>query len=111
MREGREIIFSTADEYDRVIEDDHIGVLLGFYISPNVEETVSKTYKYIIRHRPDVYFTEYNALGPAERITETIQRYVDAGASKFVVRPLCRAEETIEQLDILGRDVLPQFHK
>ena len=111
IREGREIIFSTADEHGRVIEDDHIGVLVGYYISSNVEETVSKTYDYVTRHRPDVYFTEYSALGPAERIAETIQTYVDAGASKFVVRPLCSAHETTEQLDILGRDVLPHFHK
>ena len=86
-------------------------MLIGYYISPNVEETVSKTYEYVIRHRPDVYFTEYSALGPAELIAETIQRYVNAGASKFVVRPLCRADETMEQLAILGSEVLPQFHK
>ena len=111
VTEGREIIFATAKENNREIEDDHIGVLLGYYIAPNVEETVAKTYNYVTRHRPDAYFTEYSALGPSEAIAETIQRYVDAGASKFVLRPLCPAEETMEQLEILGSDVLPQFHK
>lgn len=111
ITEGREIIFQTAKENDREIEDDHIGVLIGYYMSPNVEETVAKTYNYVTRHRPDAYFTEYSALGPSEAISETIQRYVDAGASKFVMRPLCQAEETMEQLDMLGTEVLPQFHK
>ncbi|PKB73437.1 MAG: hypothetical protein BZY75_01785 [SAR202 cluster bacterium Io17-Chloro-G7] len=111
VTEGREIIFDTAKEYNREIEDDHTGVLIGYYISPNVEETVAKTYNYVTRHRPDAYFTEYSALGPAEAIAETIQRYVEAGASKFVMRPLCPAEETMEQLYILGSDVLPMFVK
>ncbi len=111
VKEGREIIFETAKEYNREIEDDHTGVLIGYYISPKVEETVAKTYNYVTRHRPDAYFTEYSALGPAEAIAETIQRYVEAGASKFVMRPLCPAEETMEQLDILGSDVLPMFVK
>ncbi len=111
VTEGREIIFDTAKENNREIEDDHVGVLIGYYISSNVEETVAKTYKYVTRHRPDAYFTEYSALGPSEAISETIQRYVEAGASKFVMRPLCQAEETMEQLDLLGRDVLPEFLK
>ena len=111
VHDGREIIFDTAEEYDRTIEDDHIGVLVGYYISPNVEQAVSKAYEFNIRHRPDAHFTEYNAVGPPERVAEVIRRYIDAGASKFVVRPLCPAEETMEQLDIMGCEVLPQFHK
>ena len=111
VTEGREIIFATTKENNREIEDDHIGVLLGYYIAPNVEETVAKTYNYVTRHRPDAYFTEYSALGPSEVIVETIQGYIDAGASKFVLRPLCPAEETMEQLDILGSEVLPLFRK
>ena len=110
VRDGCEIIFDTAEESNREIESDHIGVLLGFYISPNVEESVSKTYNYVTRHRPDAHFTEYSAIGPAELICQTIQDYVEAGASKFVVRPLCRAEESTEQLDLMGTQVLSQFH-
>ena len=111
IHDGREIIFETAEEHDRSIENDHVGVLVGYYISPNFEETVSKTYEFVTRHRPDAYFTEYSALGPPERIAEVIQRYIDAGASKFVVRPLCPADETMEQLDMMGSEILPQFHK
>ena len=111
VRDGRKVIFDTAAQNARVIEDDHIGALVGYYVCPNLEEAVPKAYDYVTRHRPDVHFTEYSALGPPERIAETIQRYIEAGVSKFVVRPLCPAEETVEQLDILGREVLPQFHK
>ena len=112
ISEGRDIVFSTAEEHQREIEDDHIGVILGYYISPdassNIEDTVSKAHNYVTRHRPDVHFTEYSALGSAEKVAEAIHRYVEAGAYKFVVRPLCPAEETVEQLAILGSEVLPQ---
>ncbi len=109
IQEGRDILFSTAAEFGREIEDDHVGVLLGYYIAPDAEVAAATAHDYITRHRPDAHFTEYSALGPSEAICETIQRYVDAGASKFVMRPLCQADETMEQLDILGSDVLPQF--
>ena len=111
IHDGREIIFDTAEEYGRTIEDDHVGALVGYYISPSVEESVSKAYEFETRHRPDTHFTEYSALGPPERVAEVIQRYIDSGASKFVVHPLCPPDETMEQLDIMGSEILPQFHK
>jgi alkanesulfonate monooxygenase SsuD/methylene tetrahydromethanopterin reductase-like flavin-dependent oxidoreductase (luciferase family) len=111
ISDGRDIIFETAEQFDREIEEDHVGVMLGYYITPDVEEATTKAHDFITRHRPDVHFTEYTALGPAEKIAEIINAYAKAGASKFVVRPMCPAEETMEQLEIMGRDVLPMFHK
>jgi probable F420-dependent oxidoreductase len=111
IREGRDILFETAIEHHRVIEDDHVGVLLGYYIASNAEDAQPKAYRYVTRHRPDGYFTEYSAVGPPARIADAIHRYIEAGASKFVVRPLCPAEETMEQLEMLGAEVLPQFRK
>jgi len=75
-----------------------------------VEEATTKAHDFITRHRPDVYFTEYTALGPVDQIAEVINSYSEAGASKFVVRPMCPAEEAMEQLEIMGSEVLPMFH-
>ena len=111
MQEGRDIVFSTAEEYGREIEEDHIGVLLGYYIAKDTEEAADKAHKYITRHRPDAHFSEYSALGSTEQVVRTIQEYIQAGAQKFVVRPLCAADETMEQLEIMGSEVLPQFLK
>lgn len=111
VKEGRDILFATAEEYNRVIEDDHVGVLLGYYVSSDVEEATIMANRFVIRQRPDAHFTEFTAVGPVERIAEYIQRYVVSGASKFVMRPMCPAEETMEQLDILGEELLPHFHK
>lgn len=60
--------------------------------------------------RPDAIFVEYNALGSPEQVSETMQRYIEAGAHKIVVRPLCSADESMEQLEIMGSEILPHFH-
>ncbi len=111
IQDGRDIVFDTAQEYGREIEDAHIGVLLGYYIAPDTQEASSKAEKYITRQRPDAHFTEYSAVGSTEQVAQVIQQYVDSGAHKFVVRPLCRAEETVEQLEIMGTEILPHFRK
>ncbi len=111
IQEGRDIVFDTAREYDREIEEDHIGVLLGYYIAPDTKEASSKAEKFITRQRPDAHFTEYSAVGSTEQVAQVVQRYIDSGAQKFVMRPLCRAEETVEQLEIMGTEILPHFHR
>ena len=84
---------------------------MGYYVSDDVEEATIKANQFVTRQRPDAHFTEFTAVGPVDRIAEFVNRYIESGASKFVVRPLCQAEETMEQLDILGEELLPQFHK
>lgn len=110
VRAGVEVVFSTAAEYGREVEEDHIGALVGYYLAPTYQEAASAAEAFVTRARPDAHFTEYSALGPAERVREMILGYLDAGASKFVVRPLCPPRETIEQLEMFGREVLPHFH-
>ena len=109
--EGKDIVFDTAGQCRREIEEDHIGALVGYYISDSAQETEAVAHRYVTRHRPDAHFTEYSALGPPDRVAEAIQGYIDAGASKIVVRPLCQGNETVEQLDIMGSEILPLFHK
>lgn len=110
VRQGREIVFETAAKYQRTIEDDHIGVLLGYYISPNGQQATAKAEPFVTQQRPDAPFTAFSAVGSTEQIAEMIQQYVDAGASKFVVRPLCAGAESMEQLEMMGQDILPLFH-
>ena len=109
--EGRDIVFDTAAQCQREIEEDHVGVLLGYYISDDYEQAATKAHQFVTRHRPDAHFTEFTAVGTTEQVGELIQQYIDAGASKFAVRPLCAGEESMEQLEIMGQEVLPAFHK
>jgi alkanesulfonate monooxygenase SsuD/methylene tetrahydromethanopterin reductase-like flavin-dependent oxidoreductase (luciferase family) len=110
IREGCGIVFDTAAQHARCIEEDHIGVLLSYYISDAGDKAVKKAEPFVTRHRPDVPFTAYSAVGTVEHIAEMIQTYVEAGASKFVVRPLCPGDESIDQLEMMGQEILPLFH-
>ena len=110
VRKGREILFETAEKCEREIEQDHVGVLIGYYITPDRKSGVEKTHQFVTRHRPDAHFTEFSAIGNTEQVAELIQSYVDAGGYKFVVRPLCTSEESMEQLEIMGQEILPKFH-
>ncbi|MSQ05794.1 MAG: LLM class flavin-dependent oxidoreductase [Dehalococcoidia bacterium] len=111
VRSGREIVFGTAAELGRAIEPDHVGVLLGCCVAPSQEQAVAKAQRFVNRPRPDAAFTEYSAVGTPDDIAGVIQSYIDAGASKFVMRPLCEGPETAEQLALLGQEVLPRFHR
>ena len=109
--EGIEVIFSTAAEHGRRVDEDHIGILVGYSIAATPEQALSTAEADAVRLRPDAHLTEYSALGPPDLVRDTIQRYLDAGASKFVVRPLCPPGQAIEQLKLFGQEVLPHFHK
>ena len=107
---GRNILFETADQHKREIEEDHVGILLGFYVDKDKSVATAKSEPYITRNRPDLHFSEVSALGTTEDICDTIQKYIEAGAYKLVVRPLCAEAESMEQLSIIGEEVLPNFH-
>lgn len=111
IRRGREIVFATAEKHEREIEDDHIGMLLGYYIDPDADRAAARSRRYVTRHRPDADFTEYSALGDVDTICQVIQGYIDAGTYKFVARPLCAGAESVEQLHRLGAEILPRFHR
>lgn len=97
----------TAD-YGRRIDHDHFGVLFNFCFAGDSTEAAAVARPYALRNRTDVDFTETSALGTAEDIIDTIQRYIDAGASKFVARPACPPEAVHEQLTRLGAEVIPR---
>ena len=111
VQHGRDVMFETAEKYEREVEEDHVGVLMGYYISSEPDQAVAKAHQFVTRHRPDADFTEYSAVGTTEQVCDLIQKYIEAGGQKFVMRPLCSGEESMEQLEIMGQEILPRFHK
>ena len=108
--EGKNLIFRTASDHNRPFDEDHIGTMLGFYIASNPRKAADAAGPHVFAHRPNVPFPQYSAVGSPETAAKLIQDYVNAGASKFVARPMCPADEAIEQLELFGRHVLPAFH-
>lgn len=98
-----------AADYGREIDHDHFGVLFNYCFAADSREAAQLARPYALRNRTDVDFAETSALGTTQDITRAIQRYIDAGASKFVARPACPPEAIHEQLERLGTEVIPQF--
>ena len=98
-----------AADYGRSIDHDHFGVLFNYCFAKDSEEAARIARPYALRNRTDVDFTETSALGTVQDITAAIQRFIDAGASKFVARPACPPEAIHDQLRRLGTEVIPRF--
>ena len=111
MEEGMEVVFSTAAEYGREVDDDHIGAMLGFHVASTKAEATSSAEPYAPPSRTDVHFATYSALGTPQDIMETIRGYLEAGVTKFVAFPLCHSSQSLQQLELFGREVLPEFHQ
>lgn len=100
-------IRAAAEEAGRQIDDDHFGAIISFRIGPDAAEARRRLVPGLARTRPDAALEEYCALGTPADCIATLRRYIDAGASKFVMRPACLPEELDEQIEILAREVVP----
>ena len=86
-RDGIEAIQVYAAESDRTIEDDHYGVSIICSIADTKEAALELAAPALARRREDVSLEAYTALGTPEMIQETLNEYVEAGITKFVLRP------------------------
>jgi probable F420-dependent oxidoreductase len=96
-------------ENGRTIDEDHYGAGFPFRIGrvndvPSLAATV-ETYRGYLGSDPFAYF----AIGDADTIVRRIADYIDAGVSKFVLRPLAEGDADImAQTEALICDVLPR---
>lgn len=97
-----------AGECGRRIDTDHFGVLFNFCFAEDPAAGARLAKPYALRNRPEADFVQSSALGSADDITAMVQRYIDAGASKFVARPACPPEAVHEQIERLGAEVIPR---
>jgi probable F420-dependent oxidoreductase len=92
----------------RAIDDDHYGAAFPFYFGHPGDPTAKRALDaYASRTGRDP--TKYVAVGDAETVVERIAAYIDAGAFKFVLRPLGSGnDEILAQTRRLIETVLPQ---
>ncbi len=110
IKAGIKFISSVARSHNRIIDPNHIGAIMGFYISENPRIHLTPEWANI-QTRRDVSAMEYTAIGTTEEIAKKIESFVKAGASKFIMRPLGPSEESADQLSLFGEEILPIFHK
>jgi alkanesulfonate monooxygenase SsuD/methylene tetrahydromethanopterin reductase-like flavin-dependent oxidoreductase (luciferase family) len=106
MAEGIAAIRQKAADAGREIPEDHYGVLIPFVFAPTSDEAL-KIAGPSIRRRQDIAPEECSALGTPDDMRRKIQAYVDAGATKFVMRPAGPKETVARQVEMLAREVIP----
>jgi probable F420-dependent oxidoreductase len=91
----------------RAIEEDHYGAAFGFRFGGADDPGVAKVMEgYQVRTGRDP--REHFAMGDAEVILERLRAYVDAGASKFILRPVAQGDaDMLAQTRRLVEEVLP----
>jgi len=102
---GIAAIRSHASEIERVVPDDHYGVLIPYIFAKNREEALQIAGP-SIRRRQDIAPSDYSALGTPDVVRQTLQAYIDAGATKFVMRPAGPKESLHRQVETLAREVI-----
>lgn len=110
---GKSTIDVLAQENGRSIDDDHHGVILTCCFSNTRAEAERLAGPYLIpgRKRADVPAERLDGLGTVADVTALLDEFVEAGATKFVLRAACPPEMMGEQLRVLVDEVMPQYHR
>jgi alkanesulfonate monooxygenase SsuD/methylene tetrahydromethanopterin reductase-like flavin-dependent oxidoreductase (luciferase family) len=103
---GIAAIRAHADEHGRDIADDHYGVLVPYCFAPTAEEAENIAGP-SIRRRQEIAPQHYCALGTPEQVRGKLREYIDAGATKFVMRPYGPKESLRAQVESLAKEVIP----
>lgn len=111
VREGVAAIKAAAEEAGRALEDDHYGVIVTYRVAKTREQAMDGLVPGLARFRPDAPPEDYCAFGDPEECVAMLQRFIAAGASKFVLRPACPPEELNQQLEILAREISPAVER
>jgi probable F420-dependent oxidoreductase len=101
-------IKSEAATLGRHIDEDHFGAGFGYRFGTE-DEPVSRRYIAAIRARAGADAGEYQAIGNADDIMARLQQFLDAGAHKFILRPIAAGtEDMLAQTRRLIDEVLPR---
>jgi len=103
---GITAIRAHAAAAGRQIPDDHYGVLVSFIFARDIEEAL-RIAGSPLRRRQDISPEDYAALGTPEQIRRKLQKYIAAGATKFVMRPYGPKETHAEQVELIAKEVIP----
>lgn len=103
-------IRAASAEAGRPIDDDHYGAGFGFRFGSVGEPVIQKQAARLARAGapgdPNTYF----AVGDADAITEYLERHIEQGVSKFVIRPIAESDaEMLAQTRMLTETVIPRF--
>jgi probable F420-dependent oxidoreductase len=112
MRAGVQKVHDLAAAAGRQVPEDHFGTLINYALADSDATALALAQPYVPRGRVDeATMRQCTAFGPAGRLIEKVEEYVKAGASKFILRPLCPPDRMLEQLALVAEQVCPEFHR
>tara|TARA_Y100000590_G_C15725381_1_gene1015045 strand:- start:1999 stop:2943 length:945 start_codon:yes stop_codon:yes gene_type:complete len=92
------------------IEDDHYGALINYCFADTRKEGENLAEGYNVTRRENVDMKKVSAFGPPDILISLLDDYICAGATKFTLRPACPPEMTFEQMNLLGKHIVPRYH-
>jgi probable F420-dependent oxidoreductase len=99
---ARPVIEETADKHGRALDPEHYGVLVPYAIDAPPAPLLAL----LAKRRPDLDPAELVPVGlPALRAQ--LERYVEVGASKFVVVPFAEPADWDDHLAAVAAELLP----
>lgn len=101
-------IRAHAAEAGRAIDDDHYGMIVSTCVADSIDgarELIGP----LTRLRPDADLADVSVIGAPDDCIAQIRRYLVAGCSKFVLRPVCPPHLLARQLELIAREIAPHF--
>lgn len=102
VRHGRAVIEQVAAEHDREIEDEHFGALIPYGVD-GIPDLVAA---FLTKRRPDVDPAEV-VVPDLASLPAHLERFIEVGASKFVVVPFVEPERWDDHLAEVADAVMP----
>ena len=101
-------IRTASAQAGRPIDDDHYGAAFPFRFGGESDPGIARA-KAAYARRPGANPDTYFAIGDAQTILARIAAYIEAGAQKFILRPLGNdGEDVTHQTRLLIEQVLPE---
>jgi probable F420-dependent oxidoreductase len=104
-------LIQFGEQAGRTINPRESGVLLLTHIDEDREaawRTVAPSLRGLPMPPEDI--AARSLVGPAAECVATLQRFVEAGCVKFVLRPACPPEQVLSQIELYGKAILPHFN-
>jgi probable F420-dependent oxidoreductase len=100
-----------ARQAGREVPADHFGALVYFGIETDPIRARRGAEPYIPKGRvDDATLAACTAFGPSALVRAKLEEYVEAGVSKFILRPMCPPDRMLDQLEALAAEIVPVFH-
>ena len=104
-------IAAFGDQYGRTVSPREAGVLLFSYVSEDRDAAQRAIAPFLraLPMPPEQAAARCVVGSPAECV-EKLNRFVEAGCVKFVLRPSCPPADVMAQIETYGKDILPHFN-